>query len=160
VSTADARPPAEAAGSQARSVSDSTVVAAPPAEVFALLADPHRHPDFDGSGTLRALVTGPSRLELGARFGMAMHLGLPYRISNTVVEFEEGRRIGWRHLGRHVWRYELEPVPGGGTRITETFDYGPARAPWLLELARAPQRNLAAIRATLERLAVLLGRES
>ena len=43
-----------------RSVSAGTAVAAPPAEVFALLANPHRHHEFDGSGTVRQAVSGPS----------------------------------------------------------------------------------------------------
>lgn len=134
-----------------RQVSASTVVAASPEEVFALLADPRRHAEFDGSGTVRDAVSGPGRLGPGARFGMRMHLGVPYRVSNTVVEFEEGRRIGWRHVGRHVWRYELAAVPGG-TRVTETFDYGSAISPGFLELIKAPARNKHAIRATLVRL--------
>jgi uncharacterized protein YndB with AHSA1/START domain len=142
--------------SRPRTVSASTVLAASPQEVFDLLADPRRHAEFDGSGTVRSAVAGPRRLGPGARFGMAMHLGLPYRIRNTVVEFEEGRRIGWRHFGRHVWRYELEPV-AGGTRVTETFDWGPALAPRALELVRAPRRNLASIRATLDRLTAIFG---
>jgi hypothetical protein len=139
-----------------RSVGASVVVAAAPAVVFAVLADPRRHAEFDGSGTVRGVLSGPDRLGPGARFGMTMRWGLPYRISNTVVEFDEGRRIAWRHFGRHVWRYELEPV-AGGTRVTETFDYTPARSPRALELAGAPQRNLRSIRATLDRLADLLG---
>jgi uncharacterized protein YndB with AHSA1/START domain len=139
-----------------RSVSASTVVGTSPATVFELLAAPRRHAEFDGSGTVRAAVTGPARLAPGARFGMAMRWGLPYHVQNTVVEFEEGRRIGWRHFGRHVWRYELEPL-AGGTRITETFDYAPSLAPRLLELARAPQRNLTSIRATLDRLVTIFG---
>jgi uncharacterized protein YndB with AHSA1/START domain len=140
-----------------RSVSASTVVGAPPAEVFDLLADPHRHSEFDGSGTVRDAVTGPARLDRDATFGMAMRWGVPYRVLNTVVEFDEGTRIGWRHFGRHVWRYELEPVAAGGTRITETFDYAPSLAPRLLELCHAPQRNLASIRATLDRLTAIFG---
>jgi uncharacterized protein YndB with AHSA1/START domain len=143
----------------ARAVSASTVVVAPPEAVFALLADPRRHADFDGSGTVWAARSGPDRLAPGARFGMSMRWGMPYHISNTVVEFEEGRRIGWRHLGRHVWRYELEPVPGG-TRVTETFDHAPAMSPRLLELFGAPQRNLRSIEATLARLAELLHGEA
>jgi len=87
---------------------------------------------------------------------MAMRWGVPYRISNTVVEFEEGRRIAWRHFGRHVWRYELD-ADDGGTRITETFDYAPALSPRLLELTDTPRRNLASIQATLNRLVTLLG---
>ena len=130
----------------------SVVVAAPPEQVFALLADPARHAELDGSGTVRGRVSGPARLALGDRFRMRMHLGLPYLISNQVVEFEEGRRIAWRHFGRHVWRYELEPVDGG-TRVTETFDWAPALAPRLLELARVPARNARGIEQTLARLA-------
>lgn len=137
---------------RAQQVNASTVVAAAPEAVFALLADPRRHAEFDGSGTVRGAVSGPARLGPGARFGMRMRIGLPYQINNTVVEFEEGRRIGWRHFGRHVWRYELEAVPGG-TRVTETFDYAPAIFPGLLELINAPARNAHSIRATLARLA-------
>ncbi len=134
-----------------RAVSRSTVVAATPDDVFALLADPRRHPELDGSGTVRGVLRAPARLYLGARFGMSMRLGLPYAILNTVVEFEEGRRIAWRHFGRHVWRYELQPVEGG-TRVTETFDYAPSLAPALLERLGVPARNAAAIEATLGRL--------
>jgi len=139
-----------------REVSASTVVAAEPAVVFDLLADPRRHHEFDGSGTVRTAIAGPDRLGPGARFGMAMHWGLPYRIRNTVVEFEEGRRIAWRHFGRHVWRYDLEPV-AGGTRVTETFDWGPSLSPWALEKWGAPARNLTSIRGTLRRLTDILG---
>ncbi len=133
-------------------MSRSVVVAAPPEQVFALLADPARHAELDGSGTVRGRVSGPARLALGDRFRMRMRLGLPYVISNQVVEFEEGRRIAWRHFGRHVWRYEVEPVDGGA-RVTETFDWAPALAPRLLELARIPARNARGIEQTLARLA-------
>ena len=135
-----------------RSVSRSVVVAAPPAEVFALLADPRRHAEIDGSGTVKGVVSGPERLGPGARFGMRMRLGIPYVISNEVVEFAPDRLIAWRHLGHHVWRYELEEVDGG-TRVTETFDWAPSRTPRVLELLGVPARNARSIDATLERLA-------
>ncbi len=82
---------------------------------------------------------------------MRMRIGVPYSIRNEVVEFEEGRRIAWRHYGHHVWRYVLEPAPGG-TRVTEEFDWGSSRAPWLMTLVRAPQRNELSMERTLERL--------
>jgi uncharacterized protein YndB with AHSA1/START domain len=138
-----------------RSLSRSTTVAAAPSEVFAVLADPHRHPDFDGSGTVKGRISGPHRLSLGDRFGMRMRFGLPYVISNQVVELEEDRRIAWRHFGHHRWRYELEPVEGG-TRVTETFDWSGARSPQLLELARIPAINARSIEKTLERLRTLV----
>jgi uncharacterized protein YndB with AHSA1/START domain len=140
-------------GGMSAPVSVSRVVPAPPEVVFAVLADPAQHPAIDGSGTVRAARgAGSTRLTLGARFGMDMRLGLPYRMTNTVVEFDEGRRIAWRHMGGHTWRYELEPVDGG-TRVTETFDPTTARAPWLLRLMRASERNRPAMERTLERLA-------
>ena len=97
-----------------------------------------------------------SRSTVRRIFGMKMQIGVPYRISNTVVEFEEGARIGWQHVGRHIWRYELEPV-AGGTKVTETFDYAPARSPRLMEMMGYPEKNLASIRATLDRLLAIFG---
>jgi uncharacterized protein YndB with AHSA1/START domain len=130
----------------------SRVVAAPPDAVFDLLADPSKHPLIDGSGSVRSAVDGPARLTLGSRFGMRMRFGVPYRITNEVVEFDEPRLIAWRHLGGHVWRYRLEPVDGG-TLVTEEFDWRTSRAPWALRLIGAPTRNRESIEETLDRLA-------
>ena len=106
-----------------RIISESVEVDAQPAVVFAILADPGQHSRIDGSGSVQQLIKGPERLSKGARFGMDMKLfGMPYKIRNTVVEFEEDRRIAWRHFGGHRWRYVLEPT-GGGTTVTESFDY-------------------------------------
>ncbi|WP_334144975.1 SRPBCC family protein [Rhabdothermincola sp.] len=135
-----------------RQVSVSRVIAAPPEKIFDVLADPSKHPIIDGSGTVkRARGSAPRRLELGSTFGMDMRMGVPYVIKNTVVEFEPNRLIAWRHLGRHRWRFELEPVEGG-TRVTETFDWSTALAPWMIELVGYPKRHPANMLATLERL--------
>ena len=134
------------------SVSVSKVVAAPPEAVFEVLADPAKHPQIDGSGTVRDTTTAPNRLTLGAKFGMSMKAGMPYRIQNTVVEFEEGRHIAWRHFGHHVWRYELEPE-GRGTKVTETFDWSGARSRKFIELMRYPEKNKQNMEKTLDRLA-------
>lgn len=134
------------------SVSVSRVIAAEPQAIFDVLADPAMHPVIDGSGSVRRSRRGnPERLAPGAKFGMSMVLGLPYRIRNTVVEFEEPRRIAWRHLGRHRWRYELEAVDGG-TKVTETFDWGPALAPSFYYERAFAGRNRRGMEQTLERL--------
>lgn len=128
-------------------------VSASPQEVFDLLADPTQHPLIDGSGTVRSTHGNtPERLSLGAKFGMSMKLGMPYRMTNQVVEFDEPNVIAWSHVGGHVWRYRLRAVDGG-TEVTEEFDWGPARAPLLLSLIGAPTRNAKAIERTLDRLA-------
>jgi uncharacterized protein YndB with AHSA1/START domain len=132
------------------------VLDAPAQAVFDVLADPALHPVIDGSGTVREPLPGnPARLGLGSRFGMAMNILRPYRITNEVMEFEEGRRIAWTHIGGARWRYELEPV-AAGTLVRETFDYSATTVPLLpifFRLARFPQRNRVGMAATLERLA-------
>lgn len=123
------------------------------ADIFELLARPAEHPLIDGSGTVRDVQQRtPERLSPGARFGMQMHWGLRYKILNEVVEFEEGRRIAWRHFGGHVWRYLLEPVDADTTRVTEQFDPSTSRAPRFLRLIRANERNQRSIQRTLARL--------
>ena len=135
-----------------RKVSTSRVIAADRQALFDIVADPAMHPVIDGSGTVTGARDGlPERLSEGARFGMDMKAGARYRITNTVVEFVEGERIAWRHMSGHRWRYEFRDVPEG-TEVTETFDWSTAKAKLPLELAGFPKRNLAAMRATLERL--------
>lgn len=139
------------------SVSATTTVDAPADVVFAIIADPRQHPRIDGSGSVRGTVSGPERLELGSRFSMDMRLGAPYKIHNKVVEFEEDRRIAWRHFGAHRWRYQLEPVPadeGGGTRVTETWDASRYSGVWKLAMKALgfPERNQRGIEETLVKL--------
>ena len=98
------------------------VIDAPAAKIFDLLANPARHKDIDGSGTIQNNISGPDRLSLGSKFGMAMHLGIDYRIRNTVVEFEENKLIAWRHAGRWRWRYEIREISLNQCEVTETFD--------------------------------------
>lgn len=139
-----------------RIVSATRTVPAPASVIFDLLADPARHAEIDGSDTVRrSRDGGPVRLSLGARFGMDMKMfGVPYRMSNEVVEFEENRRIAWRHLGHHVWRYVLEPTgpDGGHTVVTESFDWGSARVPRFYEIVGYPRTHEANMTRTLERL--------
>lgn len=134
------------------------VIDAPAQAVFDVLADPAQHAVIDGSGSVRGHLSGPERLSLGARFGMDMRIVFPYRIRNTVVEFDEGRRIAWRHLNGHRWRYELTPLseegPDSGprTEVVETFDGTTARFPPALNLINAYGNNQTAILKTLVRL--------
>jgi Polyketide cyclase / dehydrase and lipid transport len=128
-------------------------VAADPQAIFDLLADPTQHALIDGSGTVRSSASdNPERLSLGAKFSMSMKLGVPYKITNEVVEFDEPNVIAWRHMGRHVWRYRLRPVEGG-TEVTEEFDWGAALVPAALKLTGSTKKAAKGIDATLDRLA-------
>ena len=133
-------------------VSESKVIAADPQRLFDIVADPAMHPVMDGSGSLKATRDDvPARLSLGAKFGMDMNLGAPYKITNTVVEFDESTQIAWRHFNGHVWRYIFEPVDGG-TKVTEQWDARPANNRIILRLSGFPARNRKGILATLQRL--------
>ena len=103
------------------------VINAPAEKIFAVLANPHRHKEIDGSATIQENISGPEKLVLGSKFGMRMHLGVDYRIRNTVVEYSENSLIAWRHVGRWIWRYELVNMGLNLTQVTETFDA--SRAP-------------------------------
>jgi uncharacterized protein YndB with AHSA1/START domain len=139
-----------------RVVSVRRVIPASPEAIFAIIADPAKHRAFDGSGSLRGPSRSDGRLHMGSRFGMRMKIGVPYRMTNEVVEFEEGRHIAWRHTGHHVWRYILEPAPDGtSTTVTEQFDWRSSRAPWFLTLIGAPERNRRSMETSLEQLEAL-----
>jgi uncharacterized protein YndB with AHSA1/START domain len=138
-----------------KTISASTTVDAPPATVFAILTDPRQHSRIDGSGSVGSVIEAPDRLTAkGDTFSVRMKIVVPYRITNKVVELEEDRRIAWRHFGGHRWRYELEPLDDGSTRVTETFDYtryNPVAAK-VLALTGSLDRNRRGIEQTLVRL--------
>ncbi len=141
------------------------LISAPPAAIFELLADPREHPKIDGSGAVKGPQgDDPQRLTLGARFGMRMQAGLPYSMMNTVIEFEENRRIAWqttapspfgRLVGGRIWRYELVPAEGG-TLVKETWDLSQDRQRPFLQLFGLPARTKANMERTLERIGTLL----
>jgi len=128
-----------------------------PQQILDVLADPARHPIIDGSGSVREVTSSAPRLALGATFVASMRIGLPYRVTNTVVEFEEDRQIAWRHFTGHRWRYVLTPVDGG-TLVREEWDA--SRLSWpvqlVLKLMGFPARNRRSMEETLRRLEAAL----
>ncbi len=127
-----------------RTVEVSRRIDAPAGSIFAILADPRRHVEFDGSGMLRrALVDGPVA-EVGDTFTVEMHrLGDDYLMRNYVVEFDQDRRICWEPApgdpsraedddpakvgipAGYRWSYTLAPDGDDATVVTEVFDCGP-----------------------------------
>jgi hypothetical protein len=149
-------------------VSAQRVMEAAPEVIFAVVADVSRHPQMDGSGTVRKPKPGaPESLSLGSVFGMSMRVGVGYSTRNTVVEFEDGRRIAWqtclpgvrgRILGGPIWRYELEPIEGG-TQVRESWDISKARTRFLLRMGPLPGQTLRNMEKTLERIAQITSSE-
>lgn len=115
-------------------------VQATPEQLFALLADPARHPEIDGSSMLRGIEGATSISGVGDEFVMNMHndvLG-DYQMKNTITAFEQDRRIGWApaihpldgytdtigdaRAEGHSYTWQLEP-DGDGTAVTQTYDW-------------------------------------
>jgi hypothetical protein len=119
------------------------VVNASPAEVFDFIRRPANHAEISGDHTVRDSLAGPDQLGPESRFGMKMKAGVPYRIKSKVVEFDENRVIAWCHLGGHRWRWELEPVDDGTTKVTETFDMSTSKFPPALRVMGYPNGHVA-----------------
>jgi Polyketide cyclase / dehydrase and lipid transport len=118
-------------------VAVSKTIAAPAAAIFAILADPKRHPDLDGSGMLRPGTSSPVVSQVGDVFAMKMHhpqMG-DYEMDNYVVAYEPDRTIGWepRSPGSDPqvdsptrngsrWLFELAPDGPSTTVVTEIYD--------------------------------------
>jgi hypothetical protein len=146
-------------------VSVERVIAAPAPALFAIVADANRHPEFDGSGAVvKAKPGAPQALAFGSTFGMSMKMGVPYSMSNTVIEFEPDRRIAWktvlsgflgRYIGGRIWRYEFEPVEGG-TLVRESWDISQDKQAHFLRRGKMPSATADSMTKSLEQLGQLV----
>lgn len=144
-----------------RIVSASREINAGQAEIFELIADPAEQPRWDGNDNLAEAAAGQRVREAGAVFSTTLTNGAVR--DNHVVEFSEGSRIAWRpsepgnQPPGHLWRWELEPVGEGRTRVTHTYD-------WTLltdekRQVRARATTADKLSASLDRLAELAERQ-
>ncbi len=127
------------------------IIQASPSTIYAFLNNPKRHKEIDGSATITENISGPDELVLNSKFGMKMHLGIDYRILNTVVEYKKDELIAWKHLGQWRWRYELADLGNGSTQVTESFDgtYAPGIAQIWLNFRKAYPFTQTAVAKTL-----------
>ena len=133
-------------------------------ELWEIAADPHRHHELDGSGTVRSSARGPERLNEGDTFSVRMRrFGFPYALRLRVTESRPPRGaetgvVEWRQPTGHRWRWEFTPHDGDPqsdpTRVTESYDASrqlpPVRA--VLSRLKVEAENSRSIRASLRRL--------
>jgi uncharacterized protein YndB with AHSA1/START domain len=140
-----------------RVVTASREIAAGAQAIFERIADPAEQPSWDGNDNLRHADVGQRVRAVGDVFTMSLRRGGVRE--NTVVEFDEGRRIAWRPNvpGReppgHLWRWVLEPIDRNRTRVTHTYDWTGLTDRSRFRRARATTDERLA--ASLERLAHL-----
>jgi hypothetical protein len=134
-------------------------IAAQPADIFAVLSDPHGHVAIDSSGMLQD-ATGEPATAVGDTFVVHMDreslndfpLGL-YDVTVEITTFEQDREIAWTikgqlqpHIG-HVYGYRLEPTDDG-TLVTSYYDWSDIHPQWR-EAGIFPILPESALRATL-----------
>lgn len=139
----------------------STVVPAPPYEVFDLITDIERLPDWNLE--IPRVVDAPAVLEVGAEWVVTIHaMKTHWNSRSRVVDVDRDR---WRFAYRsqsddgnpsHAdWRWQLEPTPEGReTRVTVEVDIHPRTflRKWLLSrlrrsgLRKAMKESLLALR--------------
>jgi uncharacterized protein YndB with AHSA1/START domain len=118
-------------------VSATTVINAPAAEIFAVLTDPATHAAIDGTGWVRETLDDQPLTAVGQIFRMAMyHANHPngtYQMANRVQVFDEPSTISWEpgqeaedgtlRFGGWVWRYDLTPTGPSTTSVLLSYDW-------------------------------------
>jgi hypothetical protein len=160
-------------------------IAAPPAEIFAVLVDPEGHVEIDSSGMLMS-ATGDRVGAVGDSFVVHMDrealndfpLG-EYDVTVKIVRFEPDRQIAWKIEGQikpqigHVYGYLLEPeVPADpadpeadeaessvATIVTSYYDWSEIHPDWRAA-GIFPVLSEGALRATLGILARTVARRA
>jgi uncharacterized protein YndB with AHSA1/START domain len=140
-------------------------IAAPAADIFAVLRDPQGHVAIDSSGMLQDAEGDPVSAA-GDTFVVHMdreplgdfpELGR-YDITVSIREFEPDRLISWTVLGRirteqvnigHVYGYRLQPDQDGqGSVVTSFYDWSDIEQKWR-DRGIFPVISELALRATL-----------
>jgi uncharacterized protein YndB with AHSA1/START domain len=116
-------------------------IAAPAADVFAVLSDPQGHVAIDATGMLQS-AEGDRVKAVGDSFVVHMDreslndfpLG-KYEVTVSITEFEQDSLIAWTIFGQikpnigHVYGYRLEPTDDG-TLVTSFYDWSNIDQHW------------------------------
>src|SRR5215468_4856297 len=124
------------------------VVAARPELVWDLVADVTQVGGWSPECIRAAWLGGPGRPRPGARFIGHNRLpnGFEYEVTCVVTEADRPRAFAWVVLDDSAdparpsssWRYRIDPLPGGGSRVRQCFTHGPGTS-YLREIAaKAP----------------------
>ncbi|MGO4445781.1 SRPBCC family protein [Mycobacterium sp. 2YAF39] len=116
-------------------------IAAPAADIFAVLSDPQGHVAIDATGMLQS-AEGDRVKAVGDSFVVHMDreslndfpLG-KYEVTVSITEFDQDSLIAWTIFGQikpdigHVYGYRLEPTDDG-TLVTSFYDWSNIDQHW------------------------------
>jgi uncharacterized protein YndB with AHSA1/START domain len=126
------------------------VVAARPELVWDLVADVTRVGGWSPECIRAAGVTGHNRFPDG----------FEYEVTCVVTEADRPRAFAWVVLDdsgdparpSSSWRYRIDPLPGGGSRVRQRFTHGPGASYLRAAAAQTPDRAAEIIAARLDGL--------
>ena len=138
------------------------VIAARPELVWDLIADVTRIGGWSPECIRAAWLGEPGRPRPGARFIGRNRLpnGFEYEVTCVVTEADRPRAFAWVVLDdsgdparpSSLWRYRIDPLPGGGIRVRQRFTHGPGTSFLRAVAATAPDRAAEIIAARLDGL--------
>ncbi len=114
------------------STSVSRSINASAAELFAVLGNPERHAELDGSGFVRSTDRAERITAVGQVFRMNMvgdHMGGEYQTDNHVVGFDANSLIAWKTAPAGTeppgweWVWQLDADGSDQTTVTLTYDW-------------------------------------
>lgn len=150
------------------SVVVSREIVATPSIVFALLADPRRHAEIDGSDMVRADDGAVPVTAVGQVFRMHVHhpRAGDYRTDNVVTRFRHDAEVAWRTgpvdgvPPGWEWRWDVSAT-AGGTLVSLTYDWSDVDDPAIhRRVGGFPAVPTSALEKTLDRLETAVGRLS
>jgi hypothetical protein len=126
------------------------VVAARPELMWDLVADVTRVGGWSPECIRAAWLGGPGRPQPGARFTGHNRFpnGFEYEVTCVVTEADRPRAFAWVVLDdsgdparpSSSWRYRIDPLPGGGSRVRQRFTHGPGASYLRAAAAKEPDR--------------------
>lgn len=125
-------------------------VAAPPERVWDLVADITRVGEWSPECIRAAWLGDPGMPQPGARFigGNRFPNGSAYEVTCVITDADRPRTFAWVVLddsgnpGRpsSSWRYRIDPLPYGGSKLRQRFTHGPGASYLRTAAAQAPDR--------------------
>ena len=138
------------------------VIAARPELVWDLVADVTRVGGWSPECIRAAWLGEPARPQPGARFTGHNRFpnGFEYEVTCMVTEADRPRAFAWMVLDDNddpahpssTWRYRIDPLPGGGSRVRQRFTHGPGDSYLRAVATEAPDRAAGIIAARLDGL--------
>jgi len=105
----------------------TAIIPATPEVLWEIVCDVTRTPELSPEISACSWLDGATGPVVGARFSATNTVnGKSWKNTPVVTAAEPGRLFAFerteRFAGTVAWRYVLEPVEGGGTRVTESYE--------------------------------------